>query len=54
MPTKRTDLGVTDENILSATQGATADERNRTRNFSKTSSKVNRIVGNPAGKEFDS
>ena len=43
--------GVTDEDIISATQRATADEKDRTRNFPKRSSRVNRIVHKKAGSE---
>ena len=39
--------GVNDEDILSATQTTAADERDRARNFSKRSRKVNRAVENP-------
>ena len=40
-------------NILLATQRVAACQRDRERNFSKRSSKVNKVVGNPAGLEFD-
>ena len=45
--------GLINEDILLATQRAAADERDRARNFSKISSKVNRVLGNQAGSEFD-
>ena len=41
----------TDEDILSPTQ-RTAAKRDRERNFFKKPSKVKKIVGNPAGSEF--
>ena len=43
----------TDEDILSPTQRTAADKRDRERNFFKKPSKVKKIVGNPAGSEFD-
>ena len=45
--------GATDEEIFSATQRTAADERNRARNFSKRPGKIYKVVGNPAGSEFD-
>ena len=45
--------GVNDEDMLSATQRAAADETDRAKNFSKRLSKLNRVVGNPGGSEFD-
>ena len=45
--------GVTDEDILSATQRTAVDKEDRARKLSKKPSKVNRVVGNPAGSEFD-
>ena len=44
---------MTDKDIFSATQRAAANERGRAIDFSKRSSKVNRLVSKPAGSESD-
>ena len=45
--------GVTDGDIFSATQTTATEKRDKTGNFSKRSSKVNRVIDKPAGSEFD-
>lgn len=47
-----TPQGVTNEEIYSACQRAATKDRDSARYFSKRSSKVNSVVGNPVGSEF--